>query len=625
MIAGVTDCAQRSPLLAALWLMSAAALAQTTPQFTITTLAGSDSPGFSGDGGPAAGAGLNSPFGVAVDAAGNVYIADTGNSRVRIVTPQGVINTFAGNGQSLTSGDGGPAIEAGMIPFRVAVDAAGNLFIADQSGVIRKVDSSGTITTVAGNPDSAGYFGDGGLATDARLSQPDGVAAGAAGTLYIADTNNQIIRRVDAKGIITTVAGQPQMAGYAGDDGPATGALLNNPQQAALDLFGNLYIADQDNCLIRKVNTHGIITTLAGQPPASLYNPEAGYSGDGGPASAARLNYPADVAVDAGRNVYIADSQNNVIRLISADGNITTIAGNGAATYAGDGGPASLASLHQPWGLAVDASGDVYIADRLNNRIRMLTPAPVADSAAGSGLSAPLVTALSTNGLVTVFGSGFAPPGTALQPPAVKGVLPTRAARTCVQVGDTMAPLLFVSPTQINFQVPAVGAGGTLAVSVIARCGAAHQTASAPLSLTVAPAAPELLYFVHHADGRNPVAAIDNATGAYVGAQGLIPGAAFTPAQANQVVTIFGVGFGQTTPPQQPGVLATAAAQVSEAVVSLGGNVIAPLYVGVTPTYAGLYQVSLIVPSGLSSGPQPIQVTIGGVSSPPGAYLEVGP
>jgi len=609
-------------MMAKYWMgiafLATAAWAQNGPEFTISAAAGNSNRGYSGDGGPAASAEMSGPFGVAVDANGNIYISDQGNNRIRKVTSTGTISTYAGNGK-LTP-ENGPALDSGMQPAGLAVDSAGTLYIADKSGAIEKVDATGTLTILAGQPGFGGYAGDGGPAVDAKLCQPSGLALDAAHNIYVADNCNDIIRKIDSKGIITTIAGQPQVHGYAGDGGPASNAKFTFPDDVVFDA-GNLYIADMGNHIIRKIDTSGNITTIAGQPD------KAGYSGDGGPARSAQFNNPGDLALDASGNLYISDSGNNVVREVLTNGTIFTIAGDGGGSYSGDSGPATHVSISQPWQIVTVPSGNLYVADRFNDIVWQLTPAPLSPaitSVDGSGLSVPLVTTISTNGLFSVFGAGFAPAGTALEPAAVGGALVINAAHTCVEVGSAMAPLTYVSATQINAQVPAVPASGSVKVSVISNCGQPNQAFSAPVTVSVAPAAPEFLYFVHNANGQNPVAAVDNTTGAYIGAAGLIAGAAFRPAQAGEIVTLFGVGFGQTTPPQTPGVLAAAAAQVGNAAVTLGGNPITPLYVGVSPTYAGLYQVTFAVPSGLEPGPQTIQVSIGGTSSPAGAFLEVG-
>ena len=342
----------------------------------ITTVAGNGTQGYSGDNGPATSAALFFPSGIAVDAAGNLYIADTYNHRIRKVS-NGVITTVAGNGTGGYSGDGGPATSAELkFPQGVTVDASGNLYIADLANYrIRKV-SNGVIITVAGNG-TYGYSGDNGPATSAQLNFPDGVAMDVPGNLYIADGRNNRIREV-SNGVIATVAGTGT-GDYSGDGGPATSAKLYDPVGVAVDAAGNLYIADLANYRIRKVS-NGVITTVAG-------NGTPGYGGDNGPATSAQLNVPEGVTVDAAGNLYIADRDNNRVRKV-ANGVITTIAGNGTAGYSGDGGPAISAELNGPLGIAVDAAGNIYIADYYNNRIRKVSNGAITTVAGGgsSGL-----------------------------------------------------------------------------------------------------------------------------------------------------------------------------------------------------------------------------------------------
>ena len=345
---------------------------------TARIVAGNGTAGFSGDNGSATAASLRSPAGVAVDAAGNLYIADQLNQRIRKVDAGGTITTVAGNGAVGFSGDNGAATAASLAaPTGVALDAAGNLYIADQSNQrIRKVDAGGTITTVAGNG-TPGFAGDNGAATAARLGSPTGVAVDAAGNLYIADLNNQRIRKVDAGGTITTVAGNGT-GGFSGDNGSATAASLRSPAGVAVDAAGNLYIADQGNQRIRKVDAGGTISTVAG-------NGTAGYSGDNGPATAASLSSPYSVAVDAAGNLYIADLNNQRIRKVDAGGTISTVAGNGTRGFAGDNGAATAASLANPYGVAVDAAGNLYIADTLNLRMRKVDAGGTITTVAGNG------------------------------------------------------------------------------------------------------------------------------------------------------------------------------------------------------------------------------------------------
>jgi len=352
-----------------LFVAASMASAQTGPLANgyIYTYAGDGVPGYSGDGGPATSAGLFQPSDAALDAAGNIYIADTYNNRIRKVeAATGMIATIAGNGTQGYSGDGGPATSAEFcLPSGIVLDAAGNLYIADWcNNRIRKVDAlTGIITTFAGG----GVGGDGGPATNAGIEAPFSPALDSSGNLYFGDLGNDRVRKVDAAtGIITTVAGDG-IFGYSGDGGPATSAELYFPYGVALDPAGNLYIADTYNSRVRKVAAAtGIITTIAG-------NGIQGYGGDGGPAINAELWSPWAVTLDTSGNLYFADANNNRVRLVNAaTGIITTYAGDGTEGFSGDGGPAVDAALSEPAGLALDAKGSLYIADPDNSRIRVV-------------------------------------------------------------------------------------------------------------------------------------------------------------------------------------------------------------------------------------------------------------
>ncbi|MFJ8473656.1 NHL repeat-containing protein [Kitasatospora sp. NPDC094011] len=333
------------------------------PQGAIATVAGNGVAGYGSDGGPATATQLYYPHGVAVDGAGNLYVADYNNQRIRKVTPGGIITTVAGNGVAGYGSDGGPATATQLYyPHGVAVDGAGNLYIADYNNQrIRKVDTKGIITTVAGNG-TAGYVSDGGPATATPIYYPHSVLVAADGSLYFSEWYGHRVRKVDPRGIITTVAGNGT-AGYRSDGGPATATTLSYPSGIALDAAGNLYIADYGNQRIRRVDAKGNITTVAG-------NGIAGYGSDGGPATATQLYSPADVALDAAGNLYIADCNNQRIRKVDTKGNITTVAGNGIAGYGSDGGPGTATQLYNPSGVALDAAGNLYIGDTYNNRVR---------------------------------------------------------------------------------------------------------------------------------------------------------------------------------------------------------------------------------------------------------------
>lgn len=331
------------------------------------TIAGTGTQGNLGDGGPAIAAQLNGPKAVAVDSIGNVYIGEA-IGRVRKIAPDGTIRTIAGTGTSGFSGDGGPAREAKLSwPISLAIDDAGNLYIADEFNYrIRKVTADGIITTVAGNgypgqaPGTGGYSGDGGPATSARLGPPSGVAVDQQGNLYIADEINGRVRKVTADGVIRTLVG-PQVPGES------QGLY---PNGLAFDHAGNLFIADNAALVIRKVAADGTISRVAGRgfPP--------GDSGNCTPPVSAAFGQALAVAVDSRGNVYIADAAKDKVRMVTATGIFTTIAGTGvhgsfgAIGAVGDGGLATAAALGSPPGIAVDGQGDLYIADEANMRIR---------------------------------------------------------------------------------------------------------------------------------------------------------------------------------------------------------------------------------------------------------------
>ncbi len=334
----------------------------------ITTVVGTGVAGYSGDGGQATAALLNNPTNVVSDAAGNLYIADWSNNVVRKVNPLGIISTYAGNASAGFSGDGGPATAAQLFqPEGVALDASGNLYIADRvNNVIRMVNSAGIISTIAGTPHSAGNGGDGGPAMSAQLVGPTSVAVDVFGNIIIGDADNNTVRRISTAGIISTIAGTGTQ-GYAGDGGQATAAFLNQPYGVGADMAGNVYIADFGNAVIRKVNySTGVISTIAG-------NGTSGYSGDGGQATTASLYGSSGVAIDAMGNLFIADDGNHVVRLVNTTGVIITYAGNGTAGYSGDGGPATSAQLNYDFDVWVDGNDNLFIADFGNNVIRKIS------------------------------------------------------------------------------------------------------------------------------------------------------------------------------------------------------------------------------------------------------------
>ena len=362
-----------------LYISQELSVRKVDPNGTISTVAGNASrPGFSGDGGPAADALLAGAFGLAVDSSGNLFIADIGNRRVRRVGTDGVITTVAGSGEPGVGGDGGLATEAQLgFVSGLTVDDSGNLYIADlEHHRVRRVDAEGIISTVAGDG-RGGYNGDGIPATEAHLLHPRGLAVDRSGNLYIADAFNHRVRRVDSTGMITTVVGIGDW-GFEGEGGPAVEAFLRGPRAVAFDALDNLYISDGVNHRVRKVDSAGSIATVAGSG-------DWGFDGDGGPALSARLSIPHGLAVDGYGNLYMTSQEDHRVRMVNAAGVITTVAGAHEAGFGGDGGPATRAKLNVPSGIATDLRGNLYIADRDNHRVRMVNPAGVITTVAGTG------------------------------------------------------------------------------------------------------------------------------------------------------------------------------------------------------------------------------------------------
>ncbi len=597
--------------------------AQAT-SYTISTFAGTGVAGYFGDGLAPANARLNGPVQLALDSSHNLYIADTGNQRVRKVSG-GKVSTVAGLGSEGYSGDGGPATVAQLSsPYGLYVDPAGNLYIADfLNHIVREVTTDGKINTVDGNNSLGyGYSGDGGPATSAQLNKPFGVAEDAAGNLYISDSFNDRIRVVTPGGNINTVAGNgnyqtPPEGAYSGDGGPATQAALNEPFGIAVDPAGNIYFADSHNNRIRKITPGGTITTVAG-------NGTAGFSGDGGTATSAQLNEPYDVKVDAYGDLFIVDYNNNCIRMVTTDGIITTIAGSPTAIgYAGDGGPALSAQLNYPTGLAVDTDGKVYIADSNNNVIRLLTPAAPSIGAGGvvSATAFGGASAIAPGSWIEIYGTNLSTGRRSWTSADFNGAsAPTSLDGTSVKIGGQSAFVDYISGTQVNAQVPSNVPTGSQSVTVTSRAGT-----SAAFTVTVNATQPGLLAPSSFQIGGVPyIAALFSDGTTFVLPPGAIPGVPSRRAKAGDTIVLYGIGFGPVTPNIPAGQIASQSSQLVVAPqILFAGTPATVTYAGLAPNFVGLYQFNVVVPGVAAGDKVPVTFTLGGAKENQTLYTAI--
>jgi uncharacterized protein (TIGR03437 family) len=577
----------------------APALCQAPTQaYTITTIVGNNIGGFLGDGSAATGAQLSNPLGMALDSAGNLYIADSINQRVREVV-NGTISTVAGNGTAAFLGDAAAATSAELdLPSGVAVDSSGNLYIADTLNcVIRKV-AGGNITTYVGSDTNyavnCGGGGDHGLAINAQLANPTGLALDAAGNLYIADAGNSNIRIVNkATGIITPLS--------------TAGINLNSPKGVAVDAAGDVYIADTGNGRILKVTPVGSITkttTVAGTGVN-------GYSGDGGPATSAQLNNPYGVALDAAGNIYITDTNNQRVRMVSAaTGIITTVAGTGRSGYAGDGGPSTSAQLSFPRGILVDASGKIYVSDAQNNVIRLLTAAPPAIVGVITASGFGGFKSIAPGTFIEIYGSNLAA-GSMDWGEAFSGVnAPTSLNGTKVTVGGQPAFISYISPGQVNALVPSNVATGVQQITVTAATGT-----SAAYPVIVNPTAAGMLapgYLI--LGGVQYLGALFPDFQTFVAPPGTVSGYASRRARPGDVIIIFGIGFGPVTPNIPAGQIYSGNSALTLPLQIYFGPTLATLqYAGLAPGLVGVYQLNVVVPNVPVSDAVPVSFSLNGV------------
>ena len=623
---------------AALLFLPALCLAQAQSGYTISTVAGTPgTSGFTGDAGPATSAELAGPICVAVDSSGNLYIADENNNRIRKIS-NGTINTVAGNGTKGYAGDTGTATNANLsTPNAVAVDKSGNFYIADSGNfVIRKVTSGGTISTVAGDnlvssTTGGGFGGDGGVATQAQISFSAGVAVDSNGVIYIADTGNNRVRKVGTDGNISTYAGGNGVAGSSGDGGPASQAHLNSPEGLAVDAAGNLYIADTLNNRIRRVQaSNGIITTVAGG--GAFGQPD--FAGDGGQATSAQLWSPQGVAVDAAGSLYIADHTNSRIRMVGPNGIITTIAGNGKFAFTGDGGPATSAALNFPDDVAVDAKGNVYVADYQNQVIRLLTP-----PATGTGSGTPSISAGGVDSAVAFGGFTSIAPGSWIEIYGSNLAADTRQwastdftgptgstapmvlDRTSVTIGGQQAFVDYISPGQVNVQVPSTVVPGQQQILVSTAVGS-----SAAYTITVNATQPGLLAPASFVINGKQYVVAQLSDGTYVLPPNSIAGVTSRQAHPGETIIIYGIGFGPVSGATAGQIAPTnpLAALITPPQFSFGPTSASVAYAGLAGGYVGLYQFNIVVPNVAASDLVPLTFTLGSVSGTQTLFTAVG-
>jgi uncharacterized protein (TIGR03437 family) len=503
-------------------------------------VAGNGASGFYGDGGPATSAQLHSPNGVAVDRDGNLFISDYINGRVREVSPDGMITSVAGSGNSCVisclSGDGGSATDAQLDPWAVAVDSAGSLFVAEtRNHRVRKVSSTGVITTVAGNG-TQGFSGDGGAATAAQLDSPSAVTVGTNGDLFISDYMTGRVRKVSQTGIITTVAGGGTLVGAAGDGKPGTDARLQ-PGTIAADSAGNLFIVEfvGGSSHIRKVTPDGIITTVAGNASTALLSLDGVTDWSPGPArdAAGNLFFLSVAPGDDNCDDYCALSQ---VRRLSPDGITTTIAGTDTEGYSGDGGLATGAQLNGSSDVAVDRAGNIYVASPADEgvgaiRILRSIERPVWISAVVDAASQK-ATPVCPGKLVVIYGSGLGP----TQPVNQTGQLTTDLAGTTVLFNGMPAQILYSAATQVAAIAPYTLTGANAQITVSYR-GDVSEVFSVP----VAPSSPGL--FTANQTGSGQASALNS--------DGTLNSAA-NPIKIGDSITLYGTGEGLFSIPDPP-------------------------------------------------------------------------
>ena len=581
-------------------LAPASLLAQ---QYTINTIGGIEaSPGWSGDTGPATFAQLNTPIRVALDSKGNIYINDSINESIRVISPSnGLMNSITGNGSPGYSGDGKGSIGAQLSGAHdIAFDSANNLYIADTANARIRIISNGIINTFAGNGTrgvAGTNLGDGGQAKSAQLILPTGVAVDKSGNVYISDIGNATVRKVTPNGIITTIAGTGFLSfgAYSGEGGPATAALLGQPYSLTTDSAGNLYIVDTKLSRLFKIGSDGNIHTV-------------------------QTNFTAqNCTIDSAGNIYAPVHTNHTVEKILPGGTILWIGGDGVEGWSGDGGPGTSAQMAQPFGVAVDASGNVYVAEATNAIIRELSPVPFSIGAiANAATNQPFGTALAGVGdatipiapgeIVTLFGAGLGPASLVLNTPQKNGYYGTSVGGTSVTFAGTPAPIIYASATLVSVVVP-YEVNGLSTASVVVTYNGKQAVAD---SVPVVPTAPGL--FTLDSSGSGQALAVNVLDGKV--------NSSSDPVAAGGYVILYATGEGMTTPTGVDGKPAPSSGTfpmpVSTVTATVGGLPAVVSYAGGAPGFvAGVMQVNLQIPVGVASGSATVLLTTNNLTSPP--------
>jgi len=626
---------------------STVALAQQ--KYIISTIAGTGNPSYAGDSASATSAELNSPFGLAVATDGSLVIADQINNRIRKISG-GTITTIVGKGFAGMNGDDTttPADVTMTFPTSVAYDSSGNLFyVPANDHAIFKLGTDGKVSRIAG-AGSAGYDAnddydpngdadsDGTInaqdadysATapkDTQLNYPTGFAAASGGVYYIADTKNHRIRKIDAESRVTTVAGTGT-AGWSEEGVAGTEADINNPTSVAVDSAGNVYFTDTMNHRVRKLDKDGIVTTVAGRG-------SAGYSGDLGPATAARLFYPKSIHIGPDGKLYIADTFNSRIRVVAADGTISTIAGNGRFGWYGDGGDARSAELRFPNAMAAASDGKIYISDSQNNRIRLLTPATPDPTEAEKpvislfGISTPeefgSTAVFSPGSWMEIRGQRLAGEERSWQAgDFVDGMAPNALGGTRVVVDGIDAHVAYVSPEVVRVLMPAGIEPGRREVVVETARGR-----SEPYKVTLTESQPAVnAPRKFKVGGAQYASAVFDDGSTYALPESAVTGVNSRPAKPGETITLYGTGFGDVTPNITLGQLVDSENTLVKRLEVFFGETPAEVrYAGLAKGAVGIYQLSVVVPDGVEGDAVPVTVKLDGEASNQDLHIAARP